>query len=41
MTTKPPYIRVQLDKRTIIHVRKLSSLELWKEKYPDLKVISK
>ena len=39
--TDKPMIRVRLDERTIILVKKLSSLELWKEKYPDLKIISK
>ena len=41
MPDAKPYIRVQLDKNTVITVSKIKTLEVWKEKYPDLKVISK
>ena len=33
-------IRVQLDSRTVITLPHMSSLKLWKERYPDAKVIS-
>jgi hypothetical protein len=33
-------IRVQLDARTVITLPHMSSLKLWKERYPDAKVIS-
>lgn len=33
-------IKVRLDNRTIITLKDLSALDFWKEKYPNLQVIS-
>jgi hypothetical protein len=33
-------IKVRLDKRTIITLKDLSALEFWRERYPQLQVIS-
>lgn len=35
-----PVIKVQLDERTTITIRKIEMLKLWKERYPAAKVIS-
>ncbi|MGD1847192.1 MAG: hypothetical protein ACFB10_17515 [Salibacteraceae bacterium] len=35
-----PTIRVRLDHKTIITVRDMQALSMWKEKYPDLKVLA-
>lgn len=35
-----PLIKVQLDYKTIITIRSLDVLSIWKEKYPNLEVIS-
>ncbi|HVA97981.1 MAG TPA: hypothetical protein VNG53_03725 [Bacteroidia bacterium] len=35
-----PRIKVQLDFKTIITLRNLKSLDLWREKYPEAKIIS-
>lgn len=34
-------IKVRLDKRTIITLKDLSALDFWKERYPNLQVITK
>jgi hypothetical protein len=33
-------IKVQLDERTTITIRKMDALKFWKERYPTAKVIS-
>ncbi|HLG35059.1 MAG TPA: hypothetical protein VI757_09280 [Bacteroidia bacterium] len=33
-------IRVQLDARTVITLPHMSSLKLWKDRYPDAKILS-
>ena len=42
-TSKPPaeapLIRVQLDARTTITIRRMEMLKFWKERYPEAKVI--
>jgi hypothetical protein len=35
-----PLIKVQLDERTTITIRKMEMLKFWKERYPAAKVIS-
>jgi len=35
-----PVIKVQLDERTTITIRKMEMLKFWKERYPAAKVIS-
>ncbi len=35
-----PVIKVQLDERTTITIRKIEMLKFWKERYPAAKVIS-
>jgi len=35
-----PIIKVQLDERTTITIRKMEMLKFWKERYPAAKVIS-
>jgi len=35
-----PLIKVQLDYKTIITIRSLKVLSLWKERYPNLKIVS-
>ncbi|MEO6882750.1 MAG: hypothetical protein ABI199_01860 [Bacteroidia bacterium] len=35
-----PVIKVQLDYKTVMILRSLKSFDLWKEKYPDAKIIS-
>ncbi|MFT6138085.1 MAG: hypothetical protein ACJASM_001756 [Salibacteraceae bacterium] len=34
-------IKVRLDNRTTITLASIGSLELWKERYPNLKIITK
>jgi hypothetical protein len=34
-------IKVRLDNRTTITLASIASLELWKERYPNLKIITK
>ena len=35
-----PKIKIHLDYKTIITVRSMDAFEIWKEKYPDAKIIN-
>jgi hypothetical protein len=35
-----PLIKVKLDNRTTITIRRMDIFKFWKEKYPDAKIIS-
>jgi hypothetical protein len=35
-----PKIKIQLDYKTIITVRSMNAFELWKDKYPEAKIIN-
>ena len=37
--SETPLIKVQLDERTTITIRKMEMLKFWKERYPAAKVI--
>ncbi|MBL0048211.1 MAG: hypothetical protein IPP32_08985 [Bacteroidetes bacterium] len=39
-TSKEKLIKVRLDYRTLITITNIASLEVWKKRYPDAKVIS-
>jgi hypothetical protein len=39
-TSEHALIKVQLDERTTITIRKMEMLKFWKERYPAAKVIS-
>ena len=39
--TANPKIKVRLDSRTVITIRDLASLDFWKQRYPNLTVLTK
>ena len=35
-----PKIRIRLDKRTIISVKNMEMFKIWKQKYPDARILA-